>query len=179
MQEYLESFRGLVGRRVERLLLVVWPPYCEKRMIDVNISVAFQLCEDDFVTRVSIDSGDNWTPVVSRLPRCGLEFSGGLFGQRIERWMSGAIDDPMEFEIFDVSDEPLFRAIVSQEIAAVQLISVGDCAEPFGVTMQFASDHLILTPISDGSTVETRNFNKLGNLEIFSKLGAIRFCEVE
>lgn len=171
------DFIPLIGKKVRRLFLVVWPPFCETQMLDVDISIALEVDEIEGVFHLKIDQADGWTPIVSKANfdefRQWREFQ-----QRINDWMDGQIDSPFEHEVFDATHATVFENIVSREILDIECVTLNSEFGPFGVKLIFSNDYIIVSPISDGTTVETAMFNKLGNLEIHKALGEIEFISM-
>ena len=108
---------------------------------------------------IKIDKSDGWTPVISK-----TEFDEVRqwkdFQQRISDWMSGEIHEDFLEEIFDATLEIEFGNIVSREILDIECVTLMHEFNPFGIKIIFPDDYIIVSPISDGTTVETVTFNR-------------------
>lgn len=174
----IDDFTPLVGRTVKRLLVVIWPPFREADMLDVDMSIALEFdVVEDVLFHIEIDKSDGWTPVISK-----AEFGDFRqwrdFRQRIKDWMSGEIHDPLQLEVFDVTHDITFKYIVSREIIDIECVTIQNEFNPFAIKLIFPDDYIILSPISDGTTIETAIFNKTGNLKIHESLGDLEFISI-
>lgn len=169
----INSFKKLIGKKVNRFFIVIWPPFCEESMSDVDISVGIELVgQEGDILQLSISKKDNWTPVVSFIKEENV-FEWSLFNTRLEKWMGGVIDNSMEYELYDATKDPLFENIVQLEILDIEFLTLSDKFNPFGVKIIFDNDYIVLSPCSDGSTVETSVFNRLDNLSNFNSMGNV------
>lgn len=170
----IHNFKKLIGKKVSRFLIVVWPPIGEAKMSDIDISIGLIVDEHKGVFHIQIDKDDCWTPIVSET--CFDEiFEWCKFQQRIDGWMKGQIDGPLQNEVFDATHESIFGNIVSEEILDIECITLKSEFNPFGIKFIFRDDYILVLPISDGTTIETSSFNKSGCLGVFRKIGDIEF----
>jgi hypothetical protein len=172
------TFNNLVGKVIKRLFLIVWPPLGEDEISNTDISIGFILADHSAnLYNICIDKDDNWTPILvdSSLPSKIYTWSDFEF--RINKWMNSEIDEDLEEEFYEITDDPKFRNISGNKIVAVDTISV-DQSTPFGVKIILETDFIQVTPISDGTTVETSFFNQNNNIEHFQKLGTVQFISL-
>lgn len=170
----LHSLSNLIGMSPSSILLVVWPPYCEDSLLDVDVSLAMSFDGLNF-QHLHISKDDNWTPVLSDLhinPKFVMGWSE--YSKRIPAWMSGDLNGAMTFEFYNVIDNRDFQAFLNP-IEDIELISLSGDQKPFGVKLIFKDDFIIVTPNSDGTTIETSKFNRLDNLSVFCTLGDLVF----
>lgn len=174
----VESFKLLVGRKIKRFLIIVWPPLGENSILDVDMSIGFEFeDQNDSIVQISIDKDDNWTPILSNLESVnGFEWK--FFESRLYGWMNEKIDDLMSQEIYDTNSVDCFNDISSSEVIDVEFLTIKGEFNPFGVKLSFYNDYIILTPTSDGSTFETSKFNQLGNIDNYNKIGEIEYVNL-
>jgi len=174
----IERFKTLVGAKIRRVFVIVWPPLHEEKMLDVDMSVGFDLEEKDgSIVQIAIDKDDNWTPLISSVEVLKV-FEWEFFKSRLEGWMSGELDGLMRHEYYEASRETLFNNITSSEVLDIEFLTLKGKFNPFGVKLIFADDYIILSSTSDGSTFETSRFNQLGNIENFQKMGGIEYVKL-
>lgn len=173
------EFNQLIGKKINRILIVVWPPTGKTAMADVDISIALELSDlHDRLFRIHINGDDCWTPIISEISSdCEFDWCG--FRQRLADWMSGQIDDPLCHEVYDVTRENMFRHISFNEILAIECVTLKSGFNPFAVRFIFRHDYLVVSPISDGSTVETSLFNQQGNLSVFESMGELESIDLK
>ncbi|QDV53063.1 hypothetical protein [Gimesia fumaroli] len=146
-------------------------------MSDVDISIGLIVDEHKSVFHIQIDKDDCWTPIVSETCFDKI-FEWCKFLQRIEGWMKDQIDSPLQNEVFNATHESIFGNIVSEDILDIECITQKSEFNPFAIKICFRNDYILVSPISDGTTIETSLFNKLDNLEVFRKLGEFEFVSV-
>lgn len=169
------EFRNFIGKEVKRLFLVLWPPTGEKEMSNVDISIGLILSDNKSVLYVlSTDQDDNWTPCIMEEHIPNRIYPWNDFKIRIIGWMRQELPDDLEKEYYEVTNVWEFSNIVSNKIKDIQLIKINN-KTPFGVRLLFDCDFIQSTPISDGNTVETKNFNQNNNIQYFEKIGKIEF----
>lgn len=174
----LHDFKKLIGGKVRRLLIIVWPPHGEVGISAVDMSVGLVFDEHESVFHIQVDKDDLWTPIVSETDFAEiLEWS--QFQPRMEGWMKGQIDGPLQHEVFEATQESIFENIVSQEILDIECITLKSEWNPFAIKVCFRDDFLLVSPISDGTTVETSLFNKSDNLNVFKKLGDLELIPLK
>ncbi len=173
----IPTFKKLLGKKVSRLLIVVWPPLGEAKMLDVDMSIGLIVDGHEGVFHIQIDKNDCWTPIVSET--CFDEiFEWSKFQQRIDGWMEGQINSPLQNEVYEATHESIFGSIVSEKNLDIECITLKSEFNPFAIKLCFRDDYILVSPASDGSTIETSLFNKLENLEVFRKLGELKFVPV-
>ncbi len=147
-------------------------------MLDVDISIGLIVDEHEGVFHIQIDKDDCWTPIVSET--CFDEiFEWCKFQQRIDDWMKCQIDGPLQNEVFDATHESIFGNIVSEEILDIECITLKSKFNPFAIKICFRDDSILVSPISDGTTIETSLFNKTNSLGVFRSLGDIEFIPLK
>lgn len=173
----IRKLKKLIGRKVERLYFVVWPPVGEDNMSDVDITPGLIIEGYDNVFHIHIDDNDCWTPLIDEtsFDNC---FEWDQFQHRITNWMQDKINLPLQSEAFDATQEPLFGRIVSQKIQDIVCITLQSEFNPFAVKLCFPDDYILITPTSDGTTIETSAFNQFNNLDVFRKLDELEFVSL-
>jgi hypothetical protein len=175
----MNKFSELIGKKVDKLFLVVWMPCGEENEANIDISFGFvfqdtpnQLCV------ISVDKDDLWSQNVFYQSLPQNLYTWKDYYDRIKMCMNMEDENCIVGkEYYDVSNCELFEKIVNSQIIEIELISVIDNPEPFGVKIIFFNDYIISTPISDGNTVETSKFNQNNNLGIFEKIGKIVYTK--
>jgi hypothetical protein len=174
------KFRELLGRTVSRLFLVVWPPLGEQNESDIDISFGIVFSDEpNKLYVISVDKNEIWSPYIfyHSLPKD--KYTWKDFYPRIKMWMNSEDDNCIVIEAseyFDVTNCELFQKIVDSKIIDIVLIGIEGIPEPFGIKILFSShDYIISTPISDGNTVETTQFNRNNNIDVFKKSGKIEY----
>ncbi len=61
----LYDFKKLIGGKVRRLLIIVWPPHGEVGISAVDMSDGLVFDEHESVFHIQVDKDDLWTPIVS------------------------------------------------------------------------------------------------------------------
>ncbi|MBL7915575.1 MAG: hypothetical protein JNL49_11075 [Bacteroidia bacterium] len=176
----MNEFKILNGRIVEKLFLIVWPPWGEAHFSDIDISFGFVFKnEPDKLYKVSVDKDELWSPRIWVEPLPDFNYSWEDFYNRMKKWMN-AKDDTLIFglEYYEVTKSDLFSTIVGSEIVKVELISVSGNSEPFGAKIYFEDDFIISLPNSDGNIVETSKFNKNDSINWFNKLGEVIYLKL-
>ncbi|KAB2916135.1 MAG: hypothetical protein F9K23_08475 [Bacteroidetes bacterium] len=174
------EFRELLRKTVSRLFLVVWTPWGEEKEADIDISFGFVFNDEPsklFV--ISVDKDELWLPHIFHQSLPENKYSWKDFYPKIKMWMNSEDDSCIIVnEYFDVTDCELFKEIVESEIIGIELIGIEGNDAPFGVKIHFKNDYIISTPISDGNTVETSQFNQNGNIEVFKKIGKVEYTAI-
>jgi hypothetical protein len=173
----MTDFRGLIRKKVDRLFFVVWPPWGEEKESDIDISFGFVFNDDpDGLCIISIDKDELWSPYVFYQNLPNNAYSWEDFYPRMKTWMKAQSDDEdnvIDTEYYDVTECVLFEKIVGSEIIGIEFLSIEDSSDAFGVKLLFEKDYIISTPISDGNTVETSQFNQNNNIGIFQNIGKV------
>lgn len=171
------EFRKFLKKTVSRLFLVVWTPFREEKESDIDMSFGFVFKDEpNKLYVISIDKDELWLPHIFHQSLPENEYTWEDFYPKIKMWMNsedGSCNIANEY--FDVTNCELFKKIVNSEIIGIELIGIEGNPEPFGVKIFFNNDYIISTPISDGNTVETSQFNQNGNIEVFKKIGKIEY----
>ena len=173
-----EVLLNIIGKKVVRLLLIVWPPYGEDEVSQIDISAGYvfdDAQEELFV--ISTDKNDLTTPMIEIRSIPNKCFDWSEFKHRMKDWMNCVEGMEMDTEFYEVYDENLFSNIVNQEVMKVELLEITE-NNPIGVKVFFEDDYVLSTPITDGNTIETSLFNKLNNINKLASLGEITYKNV-
>lgn len=176
----MTEFKDLIKKKVDKLFLVVWPPWGEERESDIDISFGFVFESDpNTLCIISVDKNELWLPHISFEALPENKYSWKDFYHRIKMWMKADDDNLIiDKEYYDVTKSELLNNIVGNEIEGVEFINVEGNPEPFGVKLIFKDDYILSMPNSDGNTAETKIFNKNNSIENFKHLGNIIYSEV-
>ncbi len=171
------KFNILLNKRIRSIFLIMWPPFGETHESAASISVG--ICFFDLLKMyvISTDKEDNWSPKITIEDEPKSSYSHLEFPLRLRKWRSCELDAIIDYEYYDFTRSKKFCEIVGQNILDVEFISVLN-DKPFGVKLKFENDFLTLTPISDGSTVETKNFGLISNINHFPTFGDINFSSI-
>lgn len=176
----IKILRDIIGKKVERLFLVVWPPYGETDKTQVDISAGY-VFEDKPRTLcvISTEKDDLTTPCIHfhKIPK--MKFDWSDFEPRINKWMTCDEGMDLETEYYEVTNAIQFRNIVRNKILDVELVGIPNEDSPLGIKLKFKNDYILSTPIIDGNTIETMNFNQHHNIDNLKHLGNIRYCSVK
>ncbi|RAJ05058.1 hypothetical protein LX64_02212 [Chitinophaga skermanii] len=171
--EYDIRFDGLPGLTVQRLFIVVYPPFGEPDALQTDLSFGFVFTlNPGKLIVVATDERDRWSPVVfgEALPTRIYDYSE--FETRMQQWRHSEMGAYYGFEYYEITNDPAFQHIVGQTIQQVDYVKLPN-REPFGVKIQFEQDYVLSTAIADGTTTETQSFNRLHNLAHFERLGTV------
>ena len=176
----MKEFARLLRKKVDRLFLVVWPPWGEENEFDIDISFGFVFKNEPIeLCVISVDKDELWLPHTYYQPLPKSDYTWEDFYPRIKMWMKAEDNNcTIDKEYYDVTTCELFERIIGYEISGIEFISVEGNPQPFGVRILFEDDYIISIPNSDGNTVETKAFNKNDGLEKFKHLGKIVFSKV-
>lgn len=168
----MEIFKKLIHQEVKKLFLVVWPPLGEEKELDIDISFGFVFRQNpDKLCIVTTNKDDMWTPCL-RFEEVPINiYPWPSFTSRMNAWMNSECKSNLEMEYYEVTEYQQFSNIISSRIQAVEFVGLENNPEPFGVKVVFDNDYILSTPISDGNTVETSQFNKNDNLLNFKRMG--------
>ncbi len=149
-------------------------------MDQIDISVGFVFSDDPHkLIVITTDKDDMTRPSVLKEDIPKRIFNWSDFNDKINKWSSLSDSDDIDFEYYEVTCEKIFNNICNNVICKIDLICISSCREPVAIKIFFESDYIISSPINDGNSVETRNFNKINNLVNFSCLGDLVFLDVE
>jgi hypothetical protein len=175
----MDEFKLLIGQKIERLFVVLWPPQGEENLLQVDLSVGFVFASDQNQLCVLATGDDAWTPCVRSAPLPSRLFPWGAFDTRVRDWMNLVELDVIDTEYYEVTEVDIFKNIVSHAIQSIELVSIQNEELPFGVKIVFEDDFVLITPIAAGSTVETSRFNRQDNLAVFKRLGSIEYRNLQ
>lgn len=177
----IEILYDYVGEKVAKLVVRIWPPFNEESNIlfDISVGLTFENNTEEIFFLVT-DENDLWTPLV--LKEKNREFT--IFNtidqlvSRIEKWKLGKLNDIIDYEYYDLTSCEIFNYIIGYKLKEIHKITVGEEGS-FGIKLGFDKDFIISTPISSGSTFETRNFNKNENIKYFKTFGEVKILKLK
>ena len=173
-----ETLKNIIGQKVIRLFLIIWPPYGEDNTSQIDISIGLVMDKaPNKMLKISTDTDDLSKPFVeySELPKSILPWSE--YETSVKKWMNCDETRVLDNEYYEVSKVPLFENIVDNVIKDIQLLIVND-DHCFGIKLVFEDDYIYSSPIIDGNTIETKSYNKNDNLRHFETLGKITYKSV-
>lgn len=175
----IDILNNIIGKRVKRLFLIVWPPICGSDASQIDISVGF-VFEDSTneLFKISTDRNDLETPLLEHLPVPTQYFGWESFGVRMDDWMLGKEGMEFDIEYYEVTEANIFQNIVNKKVLDVELVGITN-QSPLGLKFIFENDFILSSPIADGNTIETGFFNKNQNLKHFKILGKIEFISLK
>lgn len=176
----MTEFREILKKKVDSLFLVVWPPWGEEKESDIDISFGFVFKDEpNRLCIISIDKDELWSPYVFYQSLPQNKYPWEDFYTRMKMWMKAEDDNCIiDTEFYDVTECVLFEKIVNSKIIGIELMIIEGNPEPFGVKILFENDYIISTPISDGNTVQTSQFNQNNNIDVFKNIGKIVYKEI-
>ena len=174
---HIEALKKMLGNQVERLLLIVFPPFGEVswKDIDISLGIVFKESSTNLVV-LSTNLDDLSSPYLENRSIPKDVRDGATLEKRLSTWMKMETTDIIDLEYFDVSELEIFSNIVGQPIREVQLINLEGQQDPLGVKLLFDQDTILSFPNMDGNTIETNFFNKNNQLSNFEYLGKVS-CE--
>lgn len=175
----LNDIKNFVGNIVERLFLIVYPPFGEKTFAEIDIRLGLIFKENPkLILTISIDVNEMWSPVLDFISIPSVHFNELDFQDRMQQWMEQKLNDDISLEYYEFTSSIYFKKIIQNKIQGIELLYVEGNLEPFGLKLLFENDYILTFPNSDGSTVETNSFNKNGNIEKFNYLGKVIYVTV-
>jgi hypothetical protein len=176
----MTKFNELIKKKVDKLFLVIWPPWGEEKESDIDISFGFVFkSEPNTLCVISVDKDELWSPQISFEALPESKYSWEDFYPRIKMWMKAEDDNLIiDKEYYDVTKSELLNNFIGKEIEGIEFMNIEGNPEPFGVKLLFKHDYIISMPNLDGNTVETTAFNKNNNIENFKHLGNIIYSEI-
>ncbi len=170
----MEKFKALRNQEVKKLFLVVWPPLGEEKEFDIDISFGFVFTQNpDRLCVITTDKNDMWTPCLRFEGMPTKVYSWSSFPSRMNAWMKSECESDLETEYYEVTDVQEFSNIIASKVQSIEFVGLENNPEPFGVKVLFDNDYILSTPISDGNTVETSQFNRNDNLLNFERMGTL------
>jgi len=169
------EFEKLQGKKVEKLYLILWPPFGEQKISDIDVSFGFifQNSNNELCV-ISVAKDELWFPHILYQSLPQNEYDGADYDQRIKMWMKAEDDNSIiDKEYYDVTKCEMFEDIISSEIIDIELLFIEHNVLPFGIKLIFNNDYIISMPNSDGNTVETKVFNKNNGIKTFKHLGNV------
>jgi len=175
----MTEFKELVGKIVDRLLFVVWPPWGEEEANLIDISFGLVLSDvPNKLCVISVDKDELWMPYVTYQSIPEVKYSWEDYYPRMKMWMAASDASLLiDTEYYDVTSGDLFKGIVQNRIEEIELLFIEGISEPFGVKLLFKNDYIVSIPNSDGNTVETKFFNRHNSIDYFKYLGNVIFSK--
>jgi hypothetical protein len=175
----LMNLKSLLGKSIKRIFLIVFPPYGEENVMEIDIRLGLVLDNNDNeLVIIGIDSSDIWTPVITTEIIPTLYYENSDFKVRISEWMNQELDEEFTNEYYDFTNYNGFINITNEIIMKIELVYVENNSEPFGIKLSFKKDYILIIPNSDGTSIETIEFNRNGLLNNFRNLGNIVFSNI-
>lgn len=170
------SIKLLVGKKVDQVILKMWPPFLEESLAFTDLSVAFRF--ENYGYLYFTTDEDNYSLCIKGFEDIEICQKWELFDDRVNKWLSGDLTEINGYEYYDFTKHPDFDGITSNEVKNIQFLYVGDDAKPFGVKFVFKDDFFISVSGVDGNTIETKKFNKSDVITPFLNLGEIKFVDI-
>ncbi len=169
----------LKNKTIERLFLIVFPPYGEESFSQIDIRIGLVLSESsDKLIIVGADLNNLWSPKISieKLPK--IYFEGNQFDSRIHKWMKTELNEDFALEYYEVTKLDYFKNIVKNQIKEIYYISIDNSNDPFGLKFVFDEDNILSFPNSDGNSIETKYFNCQNKILNYNSIGDIVYTKL-
>ncbi len=176
----LDIIQRLVHSTVERLFLIVFPPYGEEKMADFDMRLGLVIKEvPDTLFTIGTDLSDIWSPIVGTESIPSQYYHQTQFEGRMQQWMKQEIDDNFELEYYEFTDSDYYKNIIGKSINRIDVLMIEGVQEPFGLKFVFENDYILSFPCTDGNTIETKQFNNNGALRYFGRLGTVVYHTIK
>lgn len=168
----INLLKNLIGEKIVRLFLVVFPPEGEDSLDEVDIRIGLVLeSKLNLLYIISTSLEDIWSPKIEIGVIPESYFEGKEFNIRINKWFALEMDDDFVLEYYDFTNSDYFKNIIGNKIIDIQLIFVKNPEEPFGLKLLFNDDFIISLPNSDGNSIITKTFGNFERLNTFKYFG--------
>lgn len=175
----LNLIKNLIGEKIVRLFLIVFPPEGEESLDHVDIRIGLVVERKlDLLYIISTNMHDLCSPQIELSVIPESYFEEKEFNIRINKWFSLEMDDDFVLEYYDFSNSYYFKNIVGNKIIDIQLIFVENPEEPFGLKLLFNDDFIISLPNIDGNSIITKTFGNFEKLKIFNYFGEISYLSI-
>lgn len=175
----LIKLKNKINNTIERLFLIVFPPFGEDSLSEVDIRLGLVFKENsNLLLIIGTDMNDLWSPKLKVEPVPVVHFDEFDFENRVIQWMEKKIDDDLSLEYYDLTRSILFKDIIGEKVIEIEAIIIEGDLQPFGLKFHFKDDFIISHPISDGNTVRTKKFNNNEKLTNFNSLGTVRYIRI-
>ncbi|MEM9392206.1 MAG: hypothetical protein AAGA02_17135 [Bacteroidota bacterium] len=176
----IDRLKSIVGKKVQRLFFVVWPPFGEEDKAELDISAGYVFEEDpNTLYVISTDKDDLTTPCINYQSLPKSFFNWADFEIRMDKWMNCTEGMEMDTEYYEVTGEGQFSNIAQNKVVDIELVGVSNEDAPIGIKLIFENDYILSTPITDGNTIESAKFNRNNNLDNFLSLGNIKYSSIK
>ena len=94
-------------------------------------------------------------------------------------WMNCTEDMILDTEYYEIIADDQFTNIIHNEIIDIELLEILNNDTPIGVKLILKNDYILSTPIADGNTIESTQFNKNNNLDNFLNFREIKYNSIK
>lgn len=172
-----ENLNYLIGQKIDRVIVKMWPPFFDDSLKSVDIS-AILYFENNSIIHFTTDE-DNFSLSKITVEKIDSSWEWETFSERLNKWFSGELSEIIGYEYYDFTDHPDFQNIVNNKVTNIQLLYINNDPKPFGIKLIFDKDYLLSTSNVDGNTIETKNFNTNNIIEPFFTLGEVKFVDAK
>lgn len=175
----LNLIKNLIGEKIVRLFLIVFPPEGEESLDHVDIRIGLVVeSKLDLLYIISTSMEDIWSPKIETSIIPVSYFEEKEFNIRINKWFSLEMDDDFILEYYDFTNSDYFKNIIGNKIIDIQLIFVENPEEPFGLKLLYNDDFIISLSNTDGNSIITKTFGNFENLKTFNYFGEIEYLSI-
>lgn len=98
------ALKNIIGKKVNRLFLIVWPPLGESdaSQIDISTGLVFEGTPRE-IFKISTDKNELSSPIVEDLPGPDKYFQWSEYNGRMNAWMNREGEMEMDTEYYDVT----------------------------------------------------------------------------
>lgn len=160
----------LIGEYVEEALLIVWPPLFEESIENTDLSIGLRLKGGSDIVRITIDESQEIVSIIETNHELDKNkyYEFEQLHERLHQWMNNDLGK-LDLEMYATNTNWMFSCINQSRIVDVILLYSSKADELIGLRILFENDFILLTPTSDGSTVESKYFRLIdNNIETFS-----------
>jgi hypothetical protein len=169
----MEKLADIIGQKIKRLFLVVWPPDGEEAEAGIDISIGFvSESTPSTLLILSTNNDDMWSPQlhVQNIPTGQRPFSE--FSSRMALWQRQELLDLIDYEYYEITwDSSQFSEFLDKTIIGINLLSMQNDGLPFGVRLIFFDNYILSFPGVFGNRIETKYFNVNSHVPLFNSLG--------
>ncbi len=169
----------LLQNIVKKVFLIVFPPWGEEpTQIDIRLGIVTEKYYN-LLYVIGTSMEDLWSTTLSIEEIPTIYFDYSEYDYRMNKWRACEMNSDFVLEYYDFTKSPFFQTIVNHKIRNIQLLSIADNPNPFGIKLLFQDDFILSTPVADGNTIETKAFNALNkNIEHFYYFGEIIYSNI-
>lgn len=164
----MNILRKHIGEEIEKIYLRVWSPYGEKDLLDTDIGLVIKFKNiENLICFTS--KGDSLKVVYVDLPSSVYCFTE--FQSRMEDWWNMKLEN-IDYEFYDFTESQFFKHFIGKIFENVSRVFLGEFF--IGFKFDFDDDYIYILEYGDGTTIETKIFNRNDALKIISYLGDLR-----